>query len=163
MGNHFGLYFERLIAFGRGPEGGNQIEHLIKNYEAGVSRPTAMVLNVFDHERDAPLGQRVRGFPCMKGIELTPLGGGKVAIKADYPAQYLFERGYGNYLGLCRLGKFIAWGLGLELTQFTCTVGIASTGDVPKRELAALADALRVMVEGHRATVLNGESHVNVG
>src|SRR5262249_53770153 len=54
-GNHFGLYFERMIRFGRGPEGGNQLEHIIKNYEAGVSRPTAMVACIFDPERDTPL------------------------------------------------------------------------------------------------------------
>ena len=71
--------------------------------------------------------------------------------------------GYGNYLGLCRLGKFIAGALDLELTQFTCTVGIASTGDVPKRDLGVLADALRAMVEGGPAMALNGESHVNAG
>ena len=31
-----------------------------------------------------------------------------MAISAFYPCQYVFDRGYGNYLGLSHLGKFIA-------------------------------------------------------
>jgi hypothetical protein len=159
--NRHGLYFGRIIAFGRGPEDGNQIEHLIKNFEAGVRRPTAMVLNIFDPGRDHTR-QRRRGFPCLNRIGLSVVGKGKLALKADYPAQFLLERAYGNYLGVCRLGKFLAGELNVELVQVTCTADLALLGDVPKRKLRALAAAVHDMLAG-QAVAVNGESHANAG
>ena len=47
-----------------------------------------------------------------------------MAVNGFYAMQYLFERAYGNYLGLCRLGRFVAHELGLELVQMNCMVGI---------------------------------------
>lgn len=163
--NRNGTYFGRMVAYGSGPEDGNQLEHIIKNYERGVKRRTAMVAQVFDPSRDHTAEPR-RGFPCLNKVSFAPLGDGKMGLLADYPTQYLFERGYGNYLGLCRLGKFIARELGLELTQFTCTVGVAVLGDVPKRELRGLEAALLAVpaVEAalvtHAATLQQEDCHV---
>ena len=32
----------------------------------------------------------------------------------------MVERAYGNYLGLCRLGRFMAHEMGLKFDQMTC-------------------------------------------
>jgi hypothetical protein len=161
--NRNGTYFGRLVAFGRGPEDGNQLEHIIKNFtERGVSRPTAMVASVFDPGRDHT-AQRRRGFPCLNRVEFTPLGQGRVALKADYPCQFLFERAYGNYLGLCRLGKFMASEMGLELTQVTCTVGLAVRGEVAKRDLRDLEAALQAIPEVQTALAVEEGQHASVG
>jgi hypothetical protein len=45
-------------------------------------------------------------------------------VNAFYATQYAFERAYGNYLGLCRLGRFVAHELKLELARVTCYTGI---------------------------------------
>jgi hypothetical protein len=161
--NRSGLYFGRMVDYGRGPEDGNQLEHIIKNYvERGIKRPTAMVVNIFEPARDHT-AQRRRGFPCLNRVEFTVLGKGQLAVKADYPCQYLFERGYGNYLGLCRLGKFMARELKLELTQLTCTVGIAMRGEMSKQALSGLEARLRAIPEVRAALAVQEERHANAG
>jgi hypothetical protein len=39
--------------------------------------------------------------------------------------QYLFERAYGNYLGLARLGEFMAHEMGLRLERVVCFSAVA--------------------------------------
>ena len=47
-------------------------------------------------------------------------------------AQQLFEKGYGNYLGLARLGMFVAAETGLHLTRVSCFVGVEKMESKPK-------------------------------
>jgi len=42
-----------------------------------------------------------------------------------YPHQYLFQRAYGNYLGLILLGRFVAHEMHLTLANMTCVSTIA--------------------------------------
>jgi hypothetical protein len=141
--NRYGLYFERMIRFGSGPQDGNQVEHLIDIWRNGnIRRPTAFQVNIFNPARDHTR-QPLRGFPCLQHICFTPLGKGKLAVMAVYPSQYLFERAYGNYLGIYRLGRFLADELDLDLTQFTCTVGIALPGDATRAVMRSLTAAIR--------------------
>jgi hypothetical protein len=136
--NRYGLYFERMISFGSGPQDGNQLQHLIDIWRNGtVRRPTAFQVNVFNPARDHTR-QRLRGFPCLQHVCFTPLDKGKLAVLAVYPSQYLFERGYGNYLGLYRLGRFLAEELDLDFTQLTCAIGIALRGEATKTMLRNL-------------------------
>jgi hypothetical protein len=58
-------------------------------------------------------------------------------VNAFYATQYMVERAYGNYVGLCRLGRFVAHELDLPLVRFTCFAGIAEC-EVPKTSLTAL-------------------------
>lgn len=169
--NRHGTYFGRMVDDGRSPEAGNQLEHIIKNYvERGVSRPTAMVVDVFDAARDHTTQTR-RGFPCLNRVGFTVLGKNKdqLGVTATYPTQYLFERGYGNYLGLCQLGKFMARELGLKLTQFTCTVDIAVLGDVAKSHLRGLeatlraAPAVQAALAARQAAGVPEEAYAHVG
>lgn len=169
--NRFGTYFGRMVAYGRGPEDGNQLEHIIKNYlERGISRPTAMVADVFDASRDHTTQPR-RGFPCLNKVTFVVHGKDKdeLGVVADYPTQFLFERGYGNYLGLCRLGKFMARELELKLTRFTCTVGLAVRGKVPKQHLRDLEATIRAVpavqaaLAARQGSIVTEESYAHTG
>ena len=58
-----------------------------------------------------------------------------------YATQYLVERAYGNYLGLCRLGAFVAHELGVPLLRMTCFTCIAEL-DAKKADLATLVNVI---------------------
>jgi len=137
-GSPRGLYFERLISYGRGPEDGNQLEHIIKAYKAGLRRTSAFQATVCDPERDARRQPRL-GFPCLQQIALHPEGD-SLSLTGFYGTQYVFERAYGNFLGLCGLGRFLAHEMGLTLNRMTCIASYAPfTGGTrgQARQLAA--------------------------
>lgn len=137
--NKYGLYFERLIAFG--PDKINQLDHIIRTYQSGNHRRSALQASIFDPSIDHT-NQRQRGFPCMQHVTFAPCSNNGLAVTAFYAIQHLFERAYGNYLGLCNLGRFMAHELGLQLTQMTCIAGVAKIGNVPKRDIKELAQQL---------------------
>ncbi len=139
--NKYGLYFERLIAFGPEKEKVNQLEHIIRTYKGGNHRRSALQASVFDPSIDHT-HQRRRGFPCMQQVAFAPHGNYELSVTGFYATQHLFERAYGNYLGLCNLGHFIAHELGLQLTQMTCVANVAKLGDVNKRDIQSLLDSL---------------------
>lgn len=68
--------------------------------------------------------------------------------------QYIFERAYGNYLGLCRLGEFIAAQLGLKLVQMNCISNIAVLGETKIGALRSLEKQLSDMLAAN--LVING-------
>jgi hypothetical protein len=128
-GNKRGLYFERLTAFGRGLHDGNQLEHIITCFQAGVKRTSAFQAALCDPERDLTT-MPLQGFPCLQQIAVTPDRSSRtLAITGFYGTQYLFQRAYGNYLGLCRLGAFLAHEMGLRLTRMTCVASHATIGE----------------------------------
>ena len=133
--NRYGLYFERLIDFG--PQKINQLDHIISTYQGGNHRRSSLQASIFDPAVDHT-NQRQRGFPCMQQIAFAPYGDGELAITGFYAIQHLFERAYGNYLGLCNLGRFVAHELDLRLTQMTCVAGVAKIGNVNKADLRDL-------------------------
>ena len=45
------------------------------------------------------------------------------------------HRAYGNYLGLCHLGHFMAHELGLELVRVNCFIARPELGDITKSVL----------------------------
>jgi hypothetical protein len=129
--NGHGLYFERLIAFGSGPEKVNQLDHLIQTRLGGNRRRSALQAAIFDPAVDHTHQPR-QGFPCLQHVTFTPQGLDGLAITAFYATQYLFERAYGNYVGLCNLGHFVAHELDRRLSRMTCITGIAMRGDANK-------------------------------
>lgn len=143
--NRNGIYFQRMIDYGRGPEDGNQLEHLIKTYQAGNHRPSALQVTVFDAGRDHSNSRR-RGFPCLQHVFFTPMGRGKLAVNGVYASQYLCARAYGNYLGLCRLGLFVAEQLKMELDQMTCFAARAMIDGEIKGRIRGFAGRLGEMV-----------------
>jgi thymidylate synthase len=106
----------------------------------GSHRPrlSALQVSCFDPPKDHT-GQPVRGFPCLQQVSFAYDNSGGLAVSAYYPSQYIFDRGYGNYLGLCHLGQFMASEMGLQLVRLNCYVNSPLRGDTPKRALGDLA------------------------
>jgi hypothetical protein len=71
-----------------------------------------------------------------------------LAVNASYPIQFLFEKGYGNYLGLYRLGQFVAHEVNRELTQFTCNISTARLGGTRKTQLQVFAADVQGLLQG---------------
>src|SRR5205823_13372804 len=63
----------------------------------------------------------------------------RLAVNAYYPTQYIFDRAYGNYLGLCHLGNFMARELGLIMVRLNCFIGHPELGSIRKGQLSELA------------------------
>ena len=153
--NCHGLYFERMMAFdGLDPHGDrevkNQLCHIIKLWrerEAVGKRPRQSALEVtcFDPPKDQR-GQPRSGFPCLQQVSFGYDNAGGLAISAFYPTQYIFDRAYGNFLGLCGLGLFMAKQLGLELVRFNGFVGRAQLGSITKQRLAELQHFLQPLI-----------------
>ena len=53
-------------------------------------------------------------------------------MNAFYATQLLFNKAYGNYLGLCRLGDFMAHEMGLTFERMNCFVGVAKIDNINK-------------------------------
>ena len=143
--NRRGLYFARLVAYdldhrtgerlphippGAVPQDGNQLEFLIQRCKKGV-RVSAFQATVFDPARDHTTAARI-GFPCLQHVTFVPsFADGTLLLNAFYATQQLFEKGYGNYLGLARLGHFVAQQTGLSLVRVTCFIGVEKMESKP--------------------------------
>lgn len=145
--NRLGIYFERMMAF-EGLKGGetrvvNQLQFVIDLLKKDkMPRRSALQLACFDPAKDHT-GQPVRGFPCLQQVSVTHDGDSELGIHAFYPTQYIFDRAYGNYLGLCQLGAFVAHQTGMRFRRLNCFVGWPELGDVNKADVAGLVDAVR--------------------
>lgn len=133
--NSRGIYFERMIT--GGPNGRkNQLDFAISTYLArsGVRRSVLQV-GVFDPSRDHSAAAQL-GFPCLQHVTFAPTKSG-LCVNAFYATQYMAERAYGNYVGLCRLGHFVAHEMKVPLVRFTCFTGIAEC-EMSKNQLHGL-------------------------
>jgi hypothetical protein len=140
--NRRGIYFERMINYGRGPEGGNQLEHIFRAFEKKVRRTSAYQVSIADPLTDLTKTPFL-GFPCLQQIAVHPSErSGTLSLTGFYGTQYLFERGYGNLLGLCRLGRFLAYEMGLRLTRMTCVASHVPVEAIGKARGRALLGAL---------------------
>lgn len=125
--NHRGMYFERMLT--GGPSGQeNQLEFAISGVleRPGVRR-SALQIGIFQPSKDHSRSARM-GFPCLQHLSFAPNDDG-LHINAMYAMQYAVERAYGNYLGLCRLGAFIAHELKISMARMTCFAGIMQLDD----------------------------------
>lgn len=121
--NKRGTYFERLIDFEENGKN-NQLEEIIKSYRKKKSvRRSKLQASVFDARRDHT-NLPYQGFPCLQHVTFYPTKTGGLVLNSFYAIQYLFERAYGNWLGLINLGKFMAGEMGLQFEQFNCYVGV---------------------------------------
>jgi hypothetical protein len=136
--NGRGLYFERLTMFGGGvPCDGNQLEWILSQYNSrsGI-RDSMFQAAVFDPARDHINNARV-GFPCLQHVSFVPTSDGLV-VNAFYATQYVFDKAYGNYLGLAQLGAFMAREMGLRLARLNVTVGVAKLDGVSKSDASLM-------------------------
>ena len=145
--NRRGLYFERLVSYGRGPGNGNQLEWIISQYNNrdGVRR-SMFQASVFDPARDHVADAQLQ-FPCMQHVSFEPTSEGLV-INAFYATQQLFKKAYGNYLGIAQLGAFMAHEMNLRLIRMNVIIGVAKLEHISKRDasLKPLIDAARACV-----------------
>lgn len=120
------LYFERLIAFSCEAHNGNQLEHIISEYKSRPRvRRSMFQASIFDPARDHVRNAQLR-FPCLGHISFVPNNDDKtLVLNAFYATQQIFSKGYGNYLGLCNLGHFMALEMGLTFERMNCFVGVA--------------------------------------
>lgn len=133
--NRRGLYFERLISFGSGPCNGNQLEWILSRFlgRRGV-RDSMYQASVFDPARDHVPDAQLQ-FPCLQHVSFVPTREGLV-VNAFYATQQLFVKGFGNYLGIERLGAFMAHEMGLPLARMNVFVGVAKVERIAKTDTA---------------------------
>jgi hypothetical protein len=144
--NSRGLYFERLIAFDGGPYNGNQLEHIILEYKgrSGV-RKSMFQASIFDPRRDHTRAAQLP-FPCLQHVSFVPdTQEATLTLNAFYATQQLFNKAYGNYLGLCKLGIFMAREMGLTFHRMNCFVGVEKLERIGKESenLAPVIQAAR--------------------
>jgi hypothetical protein len=124
-----------------GPKGKeNQLDFAISTYlsRKGVRRSVLQV-GVFDPNRDHSAAALL-GFPCLQHLTFAPTDAG-LSVNAFYATQYLVEKAYGNYIGICRLGQFVAHEMQLPLVRVTCVTGIAEC-EVSKSKLSKVLAAV---------------------
>jgi len=151
-------YFNRMVAY-PGPDGKafNQLEYVIDRlikqrkprkrggplssaYEIGLSAPAGGDLRVQAPGRD----RKLMSFPCLSHISFT-LEGEHLNLAALYRNQYFVTRAYGNYLGLARIGNFIAHETCVQLGEVLCvaTHADAQFDDLGKGRVEQFARTLR--------------------
>ena len=145
--NGRGLYFERMVMYGRGPCEGNQLEWILSQFNSrkGVRR-SMLQATTFDPGRDHVASAQL-GFPCLQQVSFEPTAAGLVT-NAFYATQQIFDKAYGNYLGLAQLGAFMAREMGMPLVRLNVMVGVAKVERINKSDadLVPLVAAARALV-----------------
>ena len=128
--NKFGVYFDRMITGGPVSDKydrSNQLEFIIDNFTSRDSvKRSSLQLGIFQPDKDHT-SAALRGFPCLQHITFTPNGKNNESlnVNAFYAGQYIMQKAYGNYVGLCNLGRFVASETGKKLARVTCYIGLA--------------------------------------
>lgn len=143
--NNRGNYFRRLTAYQ--PKNStaapvNQLLHIAETFRRGNHRRSALQASVFDPTQDH-VHSRILGFPCLQQVGFSAVGNNGLCVTGFYPLQYIFEKAYGNYLGLCHLGRFMAAQMGLTMVQLTCVASALTLGSQSKGPLDTFANDLR--------------------
>jgi hypothetical protein len=157
--NRHGLYFERLISFDPNLEKStnNQLEYIISQYNLRPDcRASMLQACIFDPKRDHSSTAQL-GFPCLQHISFVPDNKDKtLTINAFYATQQLFNKAYGNYLGLCRLGDFMSHEMGLNFDQMNCYVGIAKVDNVGKKDHSLVPLIQIIQKDTPKMSAVNG-------
>ena len=158
MGRESENYFNRLVAYpGPGGKPFNQLEYIVERlinqrkprkggrggalssaYEVGLTAPDGGDLRVQAPGQD----RNTMGFPCMSHISFT-LEHDRLNLAALYRNQYFVARAYGNYLGLARIGAFVAREVDVDLGEIVCvaTHADAEYGEYGKTAIQGLAQS----------------------
>lgn len=148
VNNKRGTYFRRLMAFGDPKSKSKvcQLENIISFWNEGGRRRSALQASLFDPHQDFRDGPYLQ-FPCLQQLIFHPKGSngsGGLEVMALYANQILLEKAYGNYLGLYRLGTFMAGEMGLNLTRVSCVAShltLCKSGTT-KKDLSPLVEIL---------------------
>jgi len=145
--NKRGLYFERLVSYGRGPCEGNQLEWILSQFNAreGVRR-SMFQASVFDPQRDHVADAQLQ-FPCLQHVSFEPTKEGLV-VNAFYATQQLFVKAYGNYLGIAHLAAFMAHEMNMKLARMNVIIGVSKFERISKTD-----PALSPLIMAARASI----------
>ena len=146
-------YFERLIAFKgfKNQKKGlqdiliNQLKKILFVYNhykkiKNKPSPSKYIASLYNPSTDALNLSPYVPFPCLQQVGFV-FSDGAVTVNGYYTIQFLMKRGYGNYLGLCRLGQFMAHETQLRFGRMNCFVANPRI-DYPKRELDEVLAAI---------------------
>ncbi len=149
--NRGGTYFARMINYPAniGSSNGsniNQLAQIVEYWHRDQShthkkrtRRSALQVACYNPGEDLT-GQARQGFPCLQQLSFSYEDeSGHLILNAYYPAEYIFDRAYGNYLGLCRLGMYMAQEMKLNFSRLNCFIGYPQLGGPNKSDLAELA------------------------
>jgi len=156
VNNRRGSYFRRMTAFRSEEDNGtpiNQLRQIIATYKAGIHRRSALQASIFDPAFDHVKSPRL-GFPCLQQVVFSPVGKTDLRVTGFYANQYIFDRALGNYLGLCRLGNFMATQLDLQFTGMTCMASVAQLGMPGKTMLRTLEEQIESALSDSPRTVV---------
>lgn len=134
-------YFERLVAYSgfynnkkkMVDRSINQLENIIEairhyRQEGTSPTPSRLMATCFNPSTDSfkkdgtTNMSRFFPFPCLQQVGFA-YKNDQLTVSGYYTIQYLIKRGYGNYLGLCKLGEFVAYETGIPLARVNCFVG----------------------------------------
>ncbi len=139
--NNKGTYFERLIAFGE-HEKINQLDIIISSLNASnVKRRSKLQACTFDPLQDH-IPNAFQGFPCLQHVTFYKSESGGLILNSFYAIQYLYQRAYGNWLGLINLGKFVANETQVEFERLNCFVGVEKLDHLTKAEAQNLLNSI---------------------
>lgn len=151
--NRHGTYFERLMAFEGQKDGApktiNQLSEVVDRLKGEKHfRATGLQMTCFnpavDHTRQPRLG-----FPCLQHVGVTYEGDDGIVLTGFYPSQHIFDRAYGNYLGLAHLGHFLGAQSGLALRRVTCITTRPLLGAaITKTAVCTLRQVVEQRLEG---------------
>lgn len=154
QGNCNGVYFARMVAYpDQCGQTKNQLEQVISTWNEGNHRHSALQVAIFNPFMDLT-DQRQRGFPCLQQLAFYPKGTNGVdglVVVAFYANQNLIEKGYGNYLGLYRLGEFVAQEMGLHLSKIVCVASALKLGKASKSNSQKLVKHIKALVSDAEA------------
>lgn len=141
--NKRGSYFQRLVDLNGGGQGPNQLKWLLDDYDQHpkARRTSKFQATTFDPARDYSSTGQLE-FPCLQQVSFT-FEDRALQVNAFYATQQIARKAYGNYLGLSRLGAFVASQMKLRFEQLNIFVGVAKM-DIGKTD-ADLAELLGVV------------------
>lgn len=132
--NKRGSYFQRMIDFEGSGAGFNQLAWVLDEYDRNPSgRRSKWQATTFDPYRDMLTTAQLE-FPCLQQVSFTFSGDDGLIANAFYATQQIVHKGYGNYLGLGRLGTFMASQMKRRLERLNIFVGIAKMDKIGKTD-----------------------------
>jgi thymidylate synthase len=142
-GNERGTYFGRIVAYPRGndEEPGDQLTDTVRKLRAEkknkAAKSSRYEINIYNEARDtSPMS-----FPCLAHLSVH-LHEGKLHMQAIYRNEHIVARGYGNFLGLAELQRYVADAAGLELGELLLTIGHAELDSTTKTAARQLLERL---------------------
>jgi len=145
--NGRGSYFQRLIDFHNDGGSLDQLDWILREYKRNPSsRRSKWQATTFDPARDLLTTSQLE-FPCLQQVSFSFEAKQGLVLNAFYATQQIARKGYGNYLGLCRLGAFMASQMDRKLVRMNVFVGIAKM-DMGKTDsnLIKMADDIRAVI-----------------